>query len=265
MDGSVRSKSKIQEDGKKTEGGKEESVPPSTSVQSGSHSWKPHEASAEPTVSLFAMTHFDIREMIPVKFTGENGEFAEFSLRLKMADSAMSKLGYSYPQRLLHLLKVLDGPALQYVQDLPLTSPESYTLAINTLTSLFSGQQSVFKEAVLNALSIPKCGEDYGSRSALHAGIVQFFNIALSQCKSAEEALFGTWMTIFEQKLDTSTKKEWMWTCTKNRASNALNHDRTIDNMEDVIFRTMLSDLHARASGSADPRPTTQRVSWTRR
>ena len=272
MDRSV--KSKIMAD--KEEGGKEKktetgsSTTGAASVTQGSRpmDWKPQEvpsatsnqASAN---SLFALSDFDISTIIQKKFSGAHSEFPEFSLRLQLADKQMALLGYHYSQRFLHLLKVLEGFPYMYVKDLPLTSEDSYGIAISTLTSLYTGHQSVYKDAIIQALKLPKSTADYSSRSQLHSGMVSFFNVAMDQNKTAEEAFFGLTITIFESKCDHAILKEWYQECNKNRAPNAMGHNGTIEDLQDIIFRVMLQDLHAREGGTTTP--TTPRVSWTRR
>ena len=176
---------------KKLEGGKD--GPPgapkteSASMASAAHGsfldWVPQEAATATSNNIvsssFFCGKFDITEVIPKKFSGAHGEFPEFSLRLQIADAAMSKMGYNNAQRLMKLLDCLEGHPYSYVKDLPLNSEESYKLAINTLTSLYSGRQSVFRDAVIRALNLPKC--TVKSRSNLHSEMVSFSNIVASQ------------------------------------------------------------------------------------
>ena len=223
-------------------------------AQGSIYDWTPQEVSAAASASSppsgFASSAFDITEVIPKKFSGENGDFPEFYLRLQMADSAMAKMGYNNAQRFLLLLTVLEGHPYFYVKDLPLSSETSYQRAICTLKELYSGKQSVFRDAVIRALNLPKCTKDFESRSALHSEMTSFFHIAHGQNMTAEEAFQGSWMTIFEAKMDDQILREWYNTTTKYQKPEGIGHSLNEEDLLAVMHRVMLQDLHAKQSGS---------------
>ena len=187
---------------------------------------------------------FNIRNYVPDKFSGHINKFTEFLCRLRLADTAMASLGMDETTRFLNLLKVLEGPPLQYVKDLSLSSTESYSRAILTLREIYLRSDAETRNTLISFFKMPRCNSSFTSRQQLHSAITSFFNCIMSKNFTGEQIWMAMSITHIEQCMDEGLLREYTKRCAAKPDPNMpLGYTVDVKSFLETLYQIMVTDL----------------------
>ena len=195
---------------------------------------------------------FNIRTIIPTKFSGDPAEFYQFELLWQKANSQMDAMHFSKPAKFWELKKVVQGPALTYLHSLPPAAESSYAEALKILMMLYKGRKSSIKDLVKGLISLPNSKGSYKDRLKFHSAIVSYKQAIRSIGGTAEDVLLAVELCLIEAKMDESWKKEWFKFCAKRQNFNApLGYDVTFQDLVQLLHESMIQQINM-----ATPAPT---------
>lgn len=197
----------------------------------------------DPQVSMLSMfseslaSQFNITNLIDKKFDGSPNQYLNFEMLWIAADKRMSAMHFSPLQKFWELKKVLQGPALEYVQGLPINEFSSYEIALKTMRMLYTAAQPRLKVYCQQLMKIEPAHANFKERQKLHSALTQYYNSTAALGVDPEIRLFALEMCIIEEKFDDVMKREWMKYLTRH-------HDPEHPLGADVDANHLMGKLH---------------------
>ena len=187
---------------------------------------------------------FNIASIIPGKYDGDPEKYTEFRLLWTRADQQMAAMGFTFAQRLWELRKVLDGPALAYVQGLPSHLDRSYEEAMQILDKLYAEKKNTLRGLIRNLLISPQSSGSVSDRQKFHAGIVAYYQGINAVNASDRDSRFAIELSLIEAKMDEGWRREWFKFCSRKKDMSPLGAAVTENDLIRVLYESLVQQIN---------------------
>ena len=192
---------------------------------------------------------YSITKVIHKKFDGNPEAWPEFELLLVKSSDQMDAMAFSQGAKLLELRKIVSGPALDYIQNIPITEQNCFDTAFQLLRKCFYANQSQLTTLVKKLLKLDVTNGSFQSRQHLHSSVVSYVQGTRAIGASPQQILNAIEICLVESRLDKKMKDDWYRLCAAKRDVNhVLGFDVDMNDMLNRIHQTMLQQQRQESS-----------------